>query len=111
MYKLQKFAFSLGIFICFVAMCSLVYAQKNDDLVGYWPLDEGDGDGAEDRSGKGNDGEIMGNVEWVDGKFGSGLEFFGSAGSTFIVQDSESLKITDSLTIEAWFYPMANPQK
>jgi len=111
MYKLQRLAFSLGIFICFAAMCSLVYAQRNDDLVGYWPLDEGDGDGAEDWSGNGNDGEIMGNVEWVNGKFGSGLEFFGSAGSTFIVQDSESLKITDSLTIEAWFYPMANPQK
>jgi hypothetical protein len=100
-----------GIVICFMLIDSLVSAQMPDDLVGYWPLDEGAGDGAEDKSGNSNDADIMGNVEWVDGRFGSALEFFGSGGSTFIVQDSESLKITGPLTIEAWFYPMLDSQK
>ena len=88
------------------------YAQSGpEDLVGYWPLDEGAGNVSEDKSGKGNNGAIQGNANWVNGKFGKALEFDGSSGSTFIVPDSDSLKITGTLTIEAWFYPKAKPQK
>ncbi len=101
-----------GLVICFVLSVAPAHAQKiPDGLVGYWPLDEDAGDSSMDMSGNGNDGEIKGNVEWVEGKFGSALEFFGSGGSTFIVQDSESLKITGDLTMEAWIYPTAKPQK
>lgn len=34
--------------------------------VGYWPMDEGDGDVLHDRSGNGNDGKLI-NTDWEDG--------------------------------------------
>ena len=62
-------------------------------------------------SGNGNDGQIEGDVNWVAGRFGSALEFFGTAGSTFIVQDSASLRVTNAITMEAWIYPTSGSQK
>ncbi|MFC1718910.1 LamG domain-containing protein [Candidatus Poribacteria bacterium] len=114
MRGLRWFMLSAGMVICLAVsvISAPARVQKiSDGLVGYWPLDEDAGDSSEDMSGNGNDGQITGNVEWVEGKFGSALEFFGSGGSTFIVQDSESLRITGDLTIEAWIYPTAKPQK
>ena len=43
--------------------------------VGVWLFDEGKGNIAKDYSGKGNDGKLMNDPEWVDGKFGKGLKF------------------------------------
>ena len=39
-------------------------------LVLYLSFDEGEGDTAKDRSGKGNDGQLQGNVQWVEGQHG-----------------------------------------
>ncbi len=47
---------------------------KPEDIAGIWLLDEGKGDFAEDASGNGHEGMVTG-AEWVDGKFGGGLEF------------------------------------
>ena len=110
MRGLRCIALLAGMVICLALSVAPAHAQKMPDgLVGYWPLDEDDGNSSIDLSGNGNDGEIQGNVEWVEGKFGSALEFSGAG--TFIVEDSESLRITDALTIEAWIYPTAKPQK
>jgi hypothetical protein len=57
-----------------------------------------------DSSGKGNDGQLMGDPAWVDGKFGSALEFNG-ASSHVSVPDSESLNPKTAVTLGAWIYP------
>lgn len=43
-------------------------------------FDKGVGEVAEDSSGNGRDGEIIGGVDWADGKFGKALEFNGVDG-------------------------------
>jgi len=67
-------------------------------------FDEGEGDVAVDLSPKENYGAIHGPTWTTDGKFGKAVEFDGS--DDYIeVPDSESLNITDQMTIEAWIIP------
>ncbi len=63
-------------------------------------FDEGEGDQVADTSGAGNDGAIVG-AQWTDGKLGNALEFDG-AGTHVEVQDSQSLQITDEMTVACW---------
>lgn len=53
-------------------------AFNSDNIMGMWLFNEGNGNTAEDSSGNGNDGKIIGGAKWVDGMFGKGLEFDGS---------------------------------
>ncbi len=55
------------------------YAEIDPQTVlGAWLLDEGTGNIAEDASGNGNDGTLMGAPNWVAGWSGNALEFIGS---------------------------------
>ena len=69
-------------------------------MVGYWPFDEKVGKKAEDVSGNGNDGKLIDGPKWVEGKFGSALEFGG--GSYVEVADDPSLDLTNVATVMAW---------
>jgi hypothetical protein len=71
------------------------------DLVGYWKFDEGSGNKAYDSSGYGNDGTINGIPHWVTGRVGTALYFDGFTSSVEI-PNSESLSMTEQITIEAW---------
>jgi len=73
------------------------------ELVGYWKFDEGSGDVAVDSSGHGNDGSIKGTPNWVAGQIGSALDFDGSTNYVEIPH-SESLSITEQITIAAWTF-------
>ena len=73
-----------------------------DSLVGYWSFDEGSGKEVKDRSGNGNHGTFAGNPEWVQGKFGRALEFDGKS-SYVVVPDSDSLDLTEEITVMLWF--------
>ena len=64
--------------------------KPDPSLVGYWPFDEKTGKKAEDASGNGNDGKLIDEPKWVEGKFGSALEF-GGDGSDVGVQMGEKL--------------------
>jgi len=77
---------------------------KPEDIAGVWLLDEGKGGFAEDSSGNEHEGTIMG-TEWVEGKFGSGLEFDDSGSVT--IQSTELLQITDEFTMMGYFYATA----
>ncbi len=59
-----------------VVATSLHAAVDADSVVGMWLFDEGSGDTAEDASGNGNDGILVG-ATWEDGVRGSGVEFDG----------------------------------
>jgi len=50
-----------------------------DTVVGIWLFDDGSGNTAEDSSENGNDGEFVGDPQWVDGKFGDALSFDGGS--------------------------------
>ena len=70
-------------------------------VVGLWLFDEGEDDTANDSSEAGHDGKLLGNVKWVDGKFGKALEFPGTAGSFVSVPDEEKLNLV-TWSVVAW---------
>ena len=48
-----------------------------ESIIGMWLFDDNKGDTAKDSSGNGNDGKLMGDPKWVEGKFGKALSFDG----------------------------------
>ena len=79
-------------------------AINMEDAVGVWLFDEGKGEVAKDSSDKGNDGKLINGPAWVDGKYGSALEFDGSSTSVETEHD-DSLNLGDKtdFTVFAWF--------
>ena len=94
--------------ICVILMAVVVFTGTGyteidlEACFGAWLFDEGEGDVAEDSSGKGNNGEIKG-AEWVEGKIGKALEFDGAT-SRVDIPDSDSLNDVEEITILAWVY-------
>ena len=96
----MKRATWMMIFVLIPAMAAHAVLAP-EDIAGIWLLDEGSGNFAEDSSGNEHEGEITG-TDWVDGKFGSGLEF-DDAGSVTI-QSTEKLQIDNEFTMMGYFY-------
>jgi hypothetical protein len=72
-------------------------------IVGWWKLDEAEGDTVVDSSGMGHDGTISGaNYSWLpaDGTRGSALDF--KNGEQILCAPSEALDLRDALTLAAW---------
>ena len=84
---------------------SLMLASISDagfdpaNVVGAWLLD---GD-ASDSSGNGNDGTLVGDPQWVDGKVGGALAFDGD--DVVEAPDSDNLRLGMSQTVMAWINP------
>jgi len=68
----------LGIMVVLLTPILAKAEIKPDSIAGMWLFDEGTGNVAKDSSGNGFDGTLNGDVKWVDGKFGKGLEFHGA---------------------------------
>ncbi|OGS39163.1 MAG: hypothetical protein A2551_05635, partial [Elusimicrobia bacterium RIFOXYD2_FULL_34_30] len=75
--------------------------QSASAAIAEWKLDEGSGTTASDTSGNNNNGTLNGSPAWVAGKVNTGLEFDGT-NKYVSVNDSNSLDITTTLSIEAW---------
>ena len=74
------------------------------DLVGWWNFDEGSGSVANDLSGYGNNGTIVGATR-VDGVPGTGGKAMSFNGSSDYMELSNSLSIfNQSFTISMWIY-------
>ena len=65
--------FAIALFVLALSM------QASAEIVGQWLLNETSGTVAKDTSGNGNDGEIIGKANWVNGKFGKALELDGTS--------------------------------
>ena len=73
---------------------------KEPGLAGHWPLDEGAGSTAADRSGLGNAAEVRG--RWVRGAFGTCMDTKGRIGA-LTVWDGPAVRFgTDDFTIAFW---------
>jgi hypothetical protein len=75
-------------------------------LVGFWPLDEGQGTVAKDMSGNGHDGTINGTPTWVDGAAGfrSALKFGTGGGLGVTCGNWSPTAATNKLTVACWVY-------
>ena len=63
------------------------------------------GDVVADLSDAGNDGIINGQTEWTTGKNGSALAFFKDGQGHVEIANSETLGVSDQITMSAWIKP------
>jgi len=72
-------------------------------VVGIWFLDEGSGNVVKDSSGNGNDGKLVENPKWVDGKFGKALELDGKSSYVDCGKDASlDIETGEAVTMCAW---------
>lgn len=91
------------IFISLIISGQCIAVINPTSVIGAWLFDEGEGNIAKDSSKNKNDGKLIGPPKWTNGKIGKALDFNGV--SDYVeVADSDSLDITDSITIVAWIY-------
>jgi parallel beta-helix repeat protein len=76
------------------------FTTFDSNLVGWWQFDEGAGTLCADSTAYGNDGTIMGLVEWAQGHGdGYSLEF---SGGSVVVPDASELRPRYQVTASAW---------
>jgi prepilin-type N-terminal cleavage/methylation domain-containing protein len=73
-------------------------------LVGWWTFDEGTGTTTKDLSGNGNDGTLVNNPKWVDGKVAKALEFSPGYVSVNYSSSLDSPAQTNSISIVLWVW-------
>ncbi len=88
-------------------MCALAAAASEQGLVAHWDFNEGAGETLHDRSGNGNNGEIV-EAQWVKVGAGSGLQF-GRTGSYVDFGDNAKLKLAKDFTFAAWIKVTSDP--
>jgi hypothetical protein len=88
-------------------------SQTNLEPVGYWKMDEGNGNSFVDNSAKGNNAAILNpsGINWTSGKIGQSAVFSGNLGAYGSVPHNPSIDITDQITITAWIRPNAIENK
>ena len=74
-------------------------------LVGCWQMEENGGTDLVDGSSFANDGAITGTPTWVTGKTGSYALSLSGSGQYATIADSNSLDLTNAITITAWVKP------
>jgi hypothetical protein len=77
---------------------------SNSNLVAAYSFNEGSGTSVNDLSGKGNVGSTASTTWSATGKYGGALSFNGT-NSLVNVSDSNSLDLTNGMTLEAWVNP------
>ena len=82
-----------------------------ETCVGAWLFDEGAGELAEEFTGSGFDGELKNGPEWVDGMFGSALEFDGSTALVDCGNNPSTFITEDPLTLTAWIKPTGSGRR
>jgi len=85
-----------------------VNAYFDDDLVGYWSFDEGEGTVAHDSSGHGNHGTIHGTT-WVAGVSGAALSFDGTTDYVNCGTGITSLGGYAPFSLSVWIQRSDNP--
>ena len=97
------------IILAFVAVVTLFAATNpgsafEENIVAAWLMEEGSGDKIQDSTGHFPDGDIMGNPEWVDGKFGTAMKFDGSTVYARIPYNTDFQVLNQGdFTTAAWF--------
>jgi hypothetical protein len=74
-------------------------------LVAAYSFDQASGTTLVDDSGNGNNGTIANATRVGAGRFGSAVQFDGSAGSLVTVPEAASLHLTTGMSLEAWVKP------
>ena len=102
--------------ISFATLTASHAAFDENDIAGMWTFEEGKGKVVKDLSANGTDGEFVGDLKWVEGKFGGGLEFDGKdtwvkLGTKGEDKTLAALDFKDStgFSIHSWVYAAEDP--
>ncbi|MDD2706605.1 MAG: CehA/McbA family metallohydrolase [Verrucomicrobiae bacterium] len=87
------------IFCLCVGLAGLALGAESGGLVGYWPLDEGQGAVVHDRSGGNHDGRLAG-ASWLREGSLAVLNF--DPGQYVTIPHQETFNVTEAFTISAW---------
>jgi hypothetical protein len=98
---MKVWAISCAMMIFVFPSISTAMGITDESLVLHLTFDEGKGNTVADDSIHQNNGSIMGNPKWVNGKFGSALSFDG-AGDTVEIKHADILNTTTAVTMEMW---------
>lgn len=83
-------------------------SETGADVVARYLFDSGGGATAVDATGHGHDGALVGDPQWVSGRFAGGLGF--DADDSVEVPDSDALDFTgDGFTVTFWLHPRDSP--
>lgn len=96
----MRLAFSLAL-TCLLAFTSLEAQEITDDMVLAFSFEKGTGTDVKDLSQNGNDGKIVGQATWVDGKMGKALYF---DGATYVVAPYIPFD-KRNFTVQLWVKP------
>lgn len=78
----------------------------DENLAGYWSLDEGSGLKVKDISKNSNDGTLINLPSWVEGVSGAALEFDGlNTTDRYVTMGITSDLDSNEITVCAWIYP------
>ena len=114
----------IGYIIIIICVFGMIMVQKSDAKIspniiqGMWIFEEGKGETVEDLSGNGSDGVFVGDIKWVEGKFGGGIEFTGVEAQNHVrigtKGDPDSLaalnfKDSKGFSIHAWVLSSVPP--
>ncbi len=97
----MKQIFIILILTTFVASFAHALNEPEESMILYFSFDSLDGKQAVDHSKYGNNGELAGNPELVDGKFGKALKLNGSSDWVTVPHD-EILTVDKDFTVMAW---------
>ena len=97
------------IVVTFVALLvfstTVTIADLMEGLVAYWPMDEGSGTVAHDRSDNGHDGTLENGPEWTgESKMGKGALAYDGADDRIVVE-SFDVEGGTGITLAAWIKP------
>ena len=99
--------FLFGVVVFLLAAPTLSLAQSSG-LVAAYSFDEGTGTTVLDQSGNNLTGNIIGAAWTTAGRYGNALSFNGSS-SYVDLGNPAALRLTGSMTLEAWIKAAANP--
>ncbi len=100
---MKRSLFSTTILFGVIAVTTFAFVGLSPayELIAAWPLDEGSDNKMNDLSGNGHDGEFFGNPEWVNGRFGKGIQFHG-APDHIEVPDPDHELTPEHITVVCW---------
>ena len=102
MLKVKLLCISIAVLLGTGMLAGSSHAEIDpDSVVGVWLLDEGKDNTTRDSSGNGHDGELKGNVNWVEGKFGKALEFPGIVGNYVDIPGDDRLDLV-TWSVAVW---------
>jgi hypothetical protein len=100
--KRKEYVLVVAVLLVQTALGAAFDPNTDPSLMGYWSFNEGSGTVAADRSGHGNDGQLMNGPTWVAGKIAGALKFDGVDDYVLVPHNASLLPTGNEVTVSVW---------